>query len=470
MASDKPNIVFVLTDDQALWGVGCYGNDEIRTPHLDDLAATGTRIENFYTSSPVCSPSRATYLTGKINSQHGVHDWIRRDPAGDMAESFLDGQVTYVDALSANGWTCGQFGKWHLGERELADHGFAYHYFRLYGGGDYNDAPFICNGEREESKGYVTDVITDEAMAFISRAAEAGEAFYASVHYTAPHSPWYGHPQDIVDSYDDCKFESCPQEEPHPWMAGAPTEFKGGKEMLKGYFAAVTAMDAAVGRIVALLDELEMRENTLIAFGSDNGFNFGHHGVWGKGNGTFPFNMYENSVKVPGIFNQPGTVAVGRVLEGLYSTYDFMPTLMDYAGLPLPPGGNLPGRSFLATLRGEKEEERNRVVVFDEFGGTRMIRTREWKYVHRYDLGPNELFDMVNDPDERTDLAEAPEQATRVRAMRNLLEDWFDAYATPEHDGKELGVTGFGQVSRLSGEAAADRERFAQAWSDPRAF
>lgn len=154
--------------------MGCYGNDEIRTPHLDELAATGTRLENFYTSSPVCSPSRATYLTGKINSQHGVHDWIRRDAAGDMAASFLDGQVTYVDALSANGWTCGLFGKWHLGERELADHGFAYHHFRLYGGGDYRDAPFIRNGEREESKGYVTDVITDEAMAFIRRETEAG--------------------------------------------------------------------------------------------------------------------------------------------------------------------------------------------------------------------------------------------------------------------------------------------------------
>ena len=470
MASDKPNIVFVLTDDQAVWGVGCYGNDEIRTPHLDELAATGTRIENFYTSSPVCSPSRATYLTGKINSQHGVHDWIRRDAAGDMAASFLDGQVTYVDALSANGWRCGLSGKWHLGERELADHGFAYQHFRLYGGGDYRDAPFIRNGEREDSKGYVTDVITDEAMAFMRREVEAGEAFYASVHYTAPHSPWYGHPQDIVDSYDDCDFESCPQEEPHPWMAGSPTEFKGGRAMLQGYFAVVTAMDANVGRIVALLDELGVRENTLIAFGSNNGFNFGHHGVWGKGNGTFPFNMYENSMKVPGIFNQPGTVAAGRVLEGLYSTYDFMPTLMDYAGLPLPPGSNLPGSGFLGTLRGEAEAERDRVVVFDEFGGTRMIRTREWKYVHRYDVGPNELFDMVNDPDERTSLAEETEQAPRVRAMRNLLEDWFDAYAAPEHDGKGLGVTGFGQVSKLSGEAAADRERFAQSWSDPRAF
>ena len=136
--------------------------------------------------------------------------------------------------------------------------------------------------------------------------------------------------------------------------------------------------------------------------------------------------MYENSVKVPGIFNQPGTVAAGRVLEGPYSTYDFMPTLMDYAGLPLPPGSNLPGSGFLGTLRGEAEAERDRVVVFDEFGGTRMIRTREWKYVHRYDVGPNELFDMVNDPDECTSLAEETEQAPRVRAMRNLLEDWFD--------------------------------------------
>ncbi len=466
----KPNIVFILTDDQAVWGVGCYGNPEIRTPHIDALADGGARIQNFYTSTPVCSASRATYLTGKINSQHGVHDWIRRDPAGDMAGSFLDGQVTYADALAANGWSCGLFGKWHLGEQELADHGFDYHFFRLYGGGDYNDAPFIRNGVREETTGYVSDVITDDAIDWISARAAEGDPFYASVHYTAPHSPWYGHPQDIVNSYADCPFESCPQEEPHPWMTGSPTEFKGGKQMLQGYFAAVTAMDACVGRIVAHLDELKIREDTFIVFVSDNGFNFGHHGVWGKGNGTFPFNMYENSVKVPGIFNQPGTVESGRVFEGLYSSYDVMPTLMDHAGLPLPAGVKLPGRSFRATLRGDAEESRDRVVVFDEFGGTRMIRTPRWKYIHRYDIGPNQLFDMVNDPDERTDLATDPDYAGRITSMRGLLEDWFDAHTVSDRDGRKFGVTGFGQISRLNGDLEADRKRFARSWSDPRAF
>ena len=240
--------------------------------------------------------------------------------------------------------------------------------------------------------------------------------------------------------------------------------------MLQGYFAAVTAMDANVGRIVALLDDLGIREETLIAFGSDNGFNFGHHGIWGKGNGTFPFNMYENSIKVPGIFNQPGTIAAGQVLEGLYSTYDFMPTLMDYAGLPLPPGPKFPGRSLLQALHGLDEEERDRVVVFDEFGGTRMIRTQEWKYVHRYDFGPNELFDMVNDPYERSNLLDESKQAPRIHAMQNMLEDWFEAYVLTRHDGVSLGVTGFGQLSKLSGHIATDRERFAQSWSDPSAW
>lgn len=470
MANSKPNIVFILTDDQAVWGVGCYGNKEIRTPNIDRLAATGTRLANFYTSSPVCSPSRATYLTGLINSQHGVHDWVRQDRTGRMETSFLDGLVTYVDALNANDWNCGLFGKWHLGEEELRDHGFDYHYFRLGGGGSYNNAPFVRNGIKEHSEGYVTDIITDGAIEFIQTQVEADEPFYASIHYTAPHSPWYGHPQDIVDSYQDCPFESCPQEAPHPWMAGSPTEFKGGQQMLQGYFAAVTAMDANVGRIVALLDDLGIREETLIAFGSDNGFNFGHHGIWGKGNGTFPFNMYENSIKVPGIFNQPGTIAAGQVLEGLYSTYDFMPTLMDYAGLPLPPGPKFPGRSLLQALHGLDEEERDRVVVFDEFGGTRMIRTQEWKYVHRYDFGPNELFDMVNDPYERSNLLDESKQAPRIHAMQNMLEDWFEAYVLTRHDGVSLGVTGFGQLSKLSGHIATDRERFAQSWSDPSAW
>jgi len=209
--AEKPNIVFILSDDQGPWAAGCYGNDEIRTPAIDRIAETGMRFDNFFVATPVCSPSRATFLTGRISSQHGVHDWIREGNVGGNAAAYLDGEVAYTDILAEHGWVCGLSGKWHLGHSQLAQHGFSHWYTHREGGGPYNGATMVRDGELEEEPGYVTTAITDDALAFIDRQAGDDAPFYLSVHYTAPHSPWTGHPQEIVDSYDDCAFKSCPQ-------------------------------------------------------------------------------------------------------------------------------------------------------------------------------------------------------------------------------------------------------------------
>ena len=207
--AEKPNIVFILSDDQGPWAAGCYGNDEIRTPAIDRIAETGMRFDNFFVATPVCSPSRATFLTGRISSQHGVHDWIREGNVGENAAAYLDGEVAYTDILAEHGWVCGLSGKWHLGHSQLAQHGFSHWYTHREGGGPYNGATMVRDGELEEEPGYVTTAITDDALAFIDRQAGDDAPFYLSVHYTAPHSPWTEHPQEIVDSYDDCAFDSC---------------------------------------------------------------------------------------------------------------------------------------------------------------------------------------------------------------------------------------------------------------------
>jgi choline-sulfatase len=397
----KPvNVIFILTDDQGIWAAGCYGNPEIRTPNIDRLAATGVRFDNFFCTSPVCSPSRATLLTGRIPSRHGVHDWIRDGNVPPDAEVYLEGQTTTTDVLAEHGYVCGISGKWHLGASQLAQHHFSHWYVHQQGGGPYNDAPMVRDGELVDEPGYVTNAITDDALAFLD--ARAGGPFYLSVHYTAPHSPWTGHPQDIVDSYDDCPFESCPQEPRHPWAMGFVDEHLGNRESLKGYFAAVTAMDADVGRIVDRVEELGLREDTLIVFTSDNGYSCGHHGFWGKGN------------------------------------------------------GRLPGRSFLPVLTGESDTGRDLVVVYAEYGPTRMVRTREWKYVHRYPYGPNELYDLANDPDERRNLVEEPEQIARIREMRHHLAEWFAQYVDPVMDGATLPVTGYGQHARIGPQSRGE--------------
>ncbi len=466
MPADRPNIVFILTDDQGVWAAGCYGNPEIRTPNIDRIAATGMRFENFFVEVPVCSPSRATFLTGRICSQHGVQDWIREGNVGPDAASYLQDEVTYTDVLSANGWTCGLSGKWHLGNSQITQHGFSHWFVHQSGGGRYNDAPMVRNGELIEAPGYVTNVITDDALAFLDRHARDDDPFYLSVHYTAPHSPWTGHPQEFVDSYDACPFESCPQEPRHPWAISLTTNCLGNREMLKGYFAAVTAMDADVGRLLDRLEALGIRENTLVVFVSDNGFSCGHHGFWGKGNGTYPLNMYENSVKVPFVVSQPGRIPEAYVQSAMVCSYDFMPTLLDYVDLPLPEGRNLPGHSFLPALLGESDDARDGVVIYDEYGDTRMVRTREWKYIHRYPDGPNELYNLVRDPDERNNRVDDPNQAARVTEMRKTLEDWFAQYVDPEKDGVGRGVSGSGQLRPIGGAWEDDRPPFVERYPE----
>lgn len=444
--AERTNVVLILTDDQGVWAAGCYGNPEIRTPHLDRLAHEGMRFERFFVATPVCSPSRATLLTGRIPSQHGVHDWLRGGNVGEDAAEYLRDEVAYTDVLAAHGWTCGLSGKWHLGASQLSQHGFAHWYAHQFGGGPYHDAPMVRDGELVTEPGYITDTITDDALAFLD--AHAGDAapFYLSVHYTAPHSPWTGHPQEIVDSYDDCPFRSCPQEPRHPWATSLTDRCLGDREMLKGYFAAVTAMDANVGRLLDRLDALGLAEDTLVVFLSDNGFSCGHHGFWGKGNGTEPRNMYENSIRVPALFRHPGRIPAGSVQGAMVSMYDMCPTLLDYLGLPAPKERDLVGGSFLPALLGEPFADREEVVIYDEYGNTRMIRTPEWKYVRRYPDGPDELWDLVHDPDERENRIDDPSQAGRIAELQGRMEAWFAQYVRPEIDGARQDVTGLGQL------------------------
>ena len=474
----RPNIVFILTDDQGCWALGCVGNPEIRTPNLDHLAAAGVRFENFFCTSPVCSPSRASFLTGRIPSQHGVHDWIHGGNEKDGIE-YLAGQVGYTDILAASGYVCGISGKWHLGDSLRPQKSFSHWFVYPRGGGTYLNGEMIRDGRIIRVPGYLTDAITDDALDFIDNNAENDQPFYLSVHYTAPHSPWIDqHPQEIVASYDDCPFASCPQEPLHPDMAiydfqlSKYTALRQGesipvREYLKGYFAAVTALDASVGRILHTLEALRLRENTLVFFASDNGFNCGHHGIWGKGNATFPLNMYDTSVKVPAIISHPGSLPEGDTCDALLSAYDFLPTLLDYVGLENPEPEGLPGRSFRPLLLGQQEGGHDHVVVFDEYGPVRMVRTREWKYIHRYPYGPHELYDLVNDPGERINLladdrtfgiSEAEKQQL-VASLKAKLEDWFARYVDPLLDGTHEPVAGRGQIN-LAGPAGRGAPAF----------
>lgn len=472
--AEQINLLFILTDDQGYWAMECAGNSEIRTPNLDRLAATGLRFENFFCASPVCSPARASILTGRIPSQHGVQDFLRAGNsniygADDRAIEYLSGQTAYTDILSKRGYTCGLSGKWHLGYSEKPQKSFAFWDVHASGAGPYYNPPMIRDGKTYQTSDYVSDLITDNALGFLEAQKGENQPFCLNVHYTAPHAPWgrEHHPPELFeDYYQNCPFKSTPDEPMHPQQLSKTgssgslgfTE-KERKETLSGYFAAMTAMDANVGRLLDWLEANGLRENTLIAFTSDNGMNMGHHGIYGKGNGTFPPNMFDTSVKVPMLFSRPSHVPQGEVISSMHSHYDIMPTLLDYLNVENPDSDSLPGRSFSELLKGRALDGDDRVVVFDEYGPTRMIRTMTWKYVHRYPYGPHELYDLVNDPDERQNLIAKQKHQPIRESLQADLDAWFVRYADPQRDGSREAVMGRGQLD-IVGPAAKGRKRF----------
>lgn len=464
----KPNIIFILTDDQGAWAMNCAGNSEIHTPNLDTLAQSGMRFENFFCASPVCSPARASIFTGQIPSQHGVHDWIRsgnidKSKLGEYSDiecfkdedksiSYTEGMTTYTDILAKNGYTCALSGKWHLGDSLNPQHSFAKWFTIARGGCTYYNSDMVENHAIHFKSKYITDVITDKALEFIDELENQKNPFYLSIHYTAPHSPWDydNHQKEYWDMYNDCEFNSTPDCPIHPWQISTAPHGTGEKrkKILQGYYTAITAMDFNVGRIIQKLKTSGTFDNTIIIFTSDNGMNMGHHGIWGKGNGTFPFNMYDTAVKVPFIISHPEKINRGVVCKSMHSHYDIIHTLIDYLELNETLLDNLPGKSFAELLNGNINDNTGHIVVFDEYGPVRMIRNNEWKYICRYPYGPDELYHLTLDPDENENLIDNLEFNSVKQEMKHKLTDWFLQYVDPKVDGTKEAVTGYGQLRR----------------------
>ncbi len=430
-APDRPvNVVLIMTDDQGAWSLGCYGSPEAITPNIDRLAREGVRLTQAFATSPVCSPSRATFTTGRIPSQHGIHDWIKHENTGPRARYCLEGEWTLSDILAGHGYTCGISGKWHLGDSFRRKAGFSYWYVLPKGGSEYQDAEMFRHEQRVQTKGYLTDRITDGAVEFLE--AHHDSPFYLEVQYNAPHTPYRGHPQELRDLFSECAFASIPKLPRHPWASSNIGQL-GRREAKVNYFASCTGIDRGVGRVMETLRELNVHENTLVIFTSDQGYCIGHHGLWGKGNASNPRNAYDTSLRVPMIFHHPDVLPDGKVLDTMVSAYDFLPMLLAYLHLPPSLGRNLPGRSFADALKG-KPLENWPDAIYAEYANLRMIRTADMKYVHRALGGPCELYDLKNDPDETTNLVEDPEYDQRRKQLRRKMFDWFAQYVEAGSD------------------------------------
>ncbi len=433
------NILLFLTDDHGQWAAGTYDNPEIRTPNLDFLAETGVQMDNAFTPTPVCSPSRASLLTGRLPSQHGIHDYLASGDEQVNAHDWLGQELTLAELLAPAGYQSAQVGKWHLGRDELPHPGYEFWFslgrdYPILHGGEHR---YSFQGEQITLSGRKAQIITDFSIRFM-RERDPERPFFLAINHVSPHSSWRDHPERLVASYRRCSFESVPTDKSYPFgrqnLESTEQTRQNRREALAQYFAAVTQVDESVGRVVDELEALGLRENTLVVYVSDHGLNCSHHGIWGKGNGTLPLNMVEESIRVPLIFNQPGAPYENQRRDEFVDHLDLFLTLLDYAGVPAPAGRNYPGRSFLPLLVNHSLPDW-RQVQFGEYGNLRMVRTRRHKLVRRYPDGPCELFDLVADPRETINLFDELGSQHLIERLSARIEDFFGRYQDPVKSG-----------------------------------
>ena len=421
-AADRPNVVFIYTDDQAPTAVGVAGNREIKTPNLDRLFQEGARLVNSFTTTPVCSPSRASLMTSRYASELGIFDWINPRSEPDLG---LDPEtVTFPELLAKAGYTNGLVGKWHLGTADrYHPTRTGFHVFRGFrsGGTKVKDPPLEIDGEMREHQGFTTDVLTDYAIEFV-RQNRTGP-FLLCLHYRAPHAPWLPVPDEDWAPYDQLDPTI-----PNPDFP--KLNVKLIKKRTREYYASVTGVDRNVGRLLAELDELGLADNTVVIFMSDHGYNLGHNGVWYKGNAQWQLtelppqkwphippkqrpNLYDQSLRVPTAVRWPAVIKPGTVVKQTITSLDWYPTLLSIAGVELPEGVTIRGRSFLPILRQERIDWDN--DMFCEYSmkhgaqtHMRAVRTPKWKLMIDFlNTGRAELYDLEKDPAETTNLIDS---------------------------------------------------------------
>jgi uncharacterized sulfatase len=420
-----------MTDDQADWAFGAAPNAQAYTPNIDRLRSEGVRLTNCFVATPVCSPSRASLLTSRYSTEVGITDFIKSKKVG-LDPSF----ATWPRILADAGYDTALVGKWHLGDRDQY-HPTHYGYNEFTGfrwGGEISKDPKIeVNGEVQRARGYTPDILTDYAVDFIRRKKDG--PFMLSLHYWAPHAstisraPDRGHTWLPLSEADYGRFENMDPTIPDPDYPRLNVPLV--ERMMREYLGSVASVDRNLARILDLLDELRLTDNTVVIFTSDNGYNVGHNAVEGKGNASWTLtdnreerpNMYDNSLRVPTIIRWPNVVEPGKTVEQTITFLDWFPTLAAIAGINVPEGETVRGRNFLPLLKGERIKWDNDLFVQYTMRGAgvmRAYRTPRWKLVRDFDhFIKDELYDLANDPAETTNLIDSPEP--RIQDVRRSL-------------------------------------------------
>ncbi|NQX87060.1 MAG: sulfatase [Halioglobus sp.] len=431
--AQKPNIIVILTDDQRYDVLSLYDTFPwLNTPHLDRLAQEGAHFKNAFVTTAVCSPSRASFLTGTYANRHGVivNAYKDPDPAVPLFPELLQ-QLGYVTAF---------IGKWHMDSDIEPRKGFD-HWVNFPGQGNYFDNVLNVDGSIETVSQYITDELTDRALRFIDKFCDVPFALYLS--HKAIHAPFTPAPRHtgLYSQVDFAGFDDPAEDlsrKPN-WLIARSKVLRNGAgpdpdkrlEMIK----TVSAVDDSVGRIVGELERLGLLDSTAIVFAADNGYLYGEHGSLGDKR-----NAYEESIRIPLIMRYPPLIKSGTEIDELVLNIDVAPTLLALAGLGAPP--HVQGESWLRLFRGEEEWRDSFLYEYyreDDYrprGGSKTtptilaIRTAGWKYISYPELEGeiDELYRLDVDPKELNNLAGRPEFATKLEEMRLRLAQ----HLTPE--------------------------------------
>lgn len=438
----RPNFLIILCDDLGYGDLACYGNTTIRTPHLDRLAEQGVRLTACYSAAPVCSSSRVGLLTGRTPSRVGVYDWIPDGHVMHMPAS----EITIAALLRDAGYSTCHVGKWHCNGKfnspeqpQPGDHGFEYWFATQNNAAPthHNPKNFVRNGKPVgEVEGYSCQIVANEAIGWLRNVRDKEKPFFQFVCFHEPHEP-IDSPPDLVAQYPDAK--------------------QRGEAL---YYANVTNMDAAVGRLMAALDDLELADDTLVIFTSDNGPETlnRYQGAWRSHGSPGPLrgmklHLYEAGIRVPGIIRWPGHAQAGQVVAEPVCSLDFLPTFCELAGTKPPADRVLDGANFLAALDG-KPVQRDVPLYWHYFRSIGQpkaaMRVGNHMILGHWDgpsLGPGgslhpgdmrtiktaklvdfELYDLHEDLGEQTDLADSQPQRTN-ELSRKLIDKYREVQA-----------------------------------------
>ncbi len=431
--NSKMNVIFILSDDHRYDFMGFMGKPKfLETPNMDRMAREGAHFENAFVTTSLCSPSRASILTGLFSHKHGIVDNQAPMP---------EGLTFFPQYLQEGGYETAFMGKWHMGhEDDNPKPGFD-KWISFLGQGEYYNPTFNIDGKRKKVDGYITDLLTDYAVEWIRKKRE--KPFFLYLSHKATHA-MFKPAKRHLGKYDNVKIEypanMADAEENYSgkpaWVKAQRNSWHGVKYMYHGqmdfdtfyrrYCETLLGVDESIGRILKTLEDTGLLENTLVLYMGDNGFSFGEHGLIDKRQ------MYEESMRVPLLAYGPGVIKPGTKIKQLVQNIDIAPTTLAVAGIKKPE--QMDGESFLPLLKGEEIPWRDAVFYeyywernFPQTPTVHGIRTNRYKYMHFHGIWDiDELYDLKNDPDEMHNLINDPEHQERVKKVNKRDFDWLE--------------------------------------------